>query len=105
MEQTIWTNRRRPVADLYAEIQAERERAHLKHLPTSLEKNAYDDGSWLPVLTEELGEVSRAVNDYRHGAISEAEMRSEMRKELIQLAAMAAAWVDSIDDAAPVGGW
>jgi hypothetical protein len=48
----------------------------------------WNDPRWLAVLTEEVGEVARAVLDY--------EPRLAMRDELVQVAAMACAWADAL---------
>lgn len=49
--------------------------------------------SWLGILTEEVGEVAKEVNEihFRCGSFS------NLRDELIQVAAVATAWVESID--------
>lgn len=46
------------------------------------------DGERLAVLVEEVGEVARAMNDGKG-----------LREELIQVAAVAVAWVEAIDTA------
>lgn len=47
------------------------------------------------VLAEECGEVSRAVLDARH---------EDMRRELVQVAAVAVAWLEAFDEEGP-GLW
>ncbi len=85
-----------PVNNVYDEIARERERAHIKHVAAgkSVETRDFYDPEWLPILTEEIGEVARALCDN--------ESVEHLRDELIQVAAMAAAWADScsrfIDD-------
>lgn len=78
---------------VYDEIRAERERAHAKHGATSMEQAPVDSHDRLAILTEEIGEVAKEFNDARHrgGPID----RVALRKELIQVAAMAAAWADA----------
>lgn len=44
------------------------------------------DGKWLAILTEELGEVAKAVLEHDDG---------EITKELIQVGAVAVAWAES----------
>jgi hypothetical protein len=44
------------------------------------------------VLAEECGEVGRAVLDARHG---------DLRRELIQVAAVAVAWLESFEEEGP----
>lgn len=84
----------------YHDFHRERIRAHNKHKDKpngSMEEMLYDAPDWSDVLTEELGEVSRARNDYRHGLLTKAEMKAQLRSELVQLGAMAAAWIEAID--------
>ena len=50
------------------------------------------DGQRLAVLVEEVGEVARAMNDGKG-----------LREELIQVAAVAVAWVEAIDTAEGAG--
>jgi hypothetical protein len=86
---------------IYDEIRAERKRAHLKHGETSMEELPIDDLTRLAVLAEELGEVARVFNDARHNSdrpdARQIDLqKTALRKELIQTAAMAAAWADRI---------
>jgi hypothetical protein len=76
--------------DVYSDVRSERRRAHEKHGPAgvSCQQLLWDDPRWLAVLTEEVGEVARAVLDY--------EPREKMRAELVQVAAMACAWADAL---------
>jgi hypothetical protein len=89
--------------DIYAEVRAERERAHAKHGDTSMEGLPAMDMTRLSVLVEEVGEVAREFNEARHrthqALLPQAERetsvdRAALRKELIQVAAMAVAWID-----------
>lgn len=73
----------------YYEVHQERERAHAKHAPNSMETRPWDDPEWLPILVEEVGEVARAL--------CEREPRERLREELLQVAAVACAWADSTD--------
>lgn len=77
----------------YSDIRDERVRAHAKHYKSgkSMEDRHYADPLWMPVLVEEVGEVARALCDN-----SDLE---HLREEIIQVAAMAAAWADSVDRA------
>jgi hypothetical protein len=87
-------------------------RAHAKHDQghpekygedggTSMERMDFDHPLWLAVLAEEFGEgVGRAIIE---GRIFVPEHRTpeginNLRKELIQLAAMTVAWIEAIDD-------
>ena len=49
----------------------------------------HDDGIWLAILVEEVGEVANDIN--------EQSSSKELREELIQVAAVAVSWVESID--------
>lgn len=97
---------------VYHEVHQERIRAHLKHDDqdpavsgftgsVSMERQDFDHPLWGYVLGEEKGEVDRAVIDGRilfgithrtaHGI-------TQLRRELVQVAAMAVAWIAAIDD-------
>lgn len=82
---------------VYKEIALERIRAHNKHNAKGLsveDKGAYYE-LWLPILTEEIGEVARVLcdQDFETGMMDLVHLR----EELVQVCAMAAAWIDSID--------
>jgi NTP pyrophosphatase (non-canonical NTP hydrolase) len=64
-----------------------------------MESLPVDDLTRLTVLMEEVGEVAREFNEARHRqAQSNPGLdRYAIRKELIQVAAMAAAWADAIE--------
>jgi len=81
----------------YADVHRERIRAHYKHINDSAEVLHWRSKRWLPILTEEVGEVARCLNEYDLWNVTTAETRLELRKELIQVAAMAVAWIDAID--------
>ena len=74
----------------YTEIDEERIRAHRKHAASgqSMEQVDVDHPLRFPVLVEEVSEVAKALN--------EGATREELRAELIQVAAMAAAWAEAI---------
>ncbi len=82
---------------LYDDMHRERIRAHEKHAPKgkSCEQMDWTDRDWLPVLTEEVSEVARALND--------REPSTRLREELVQVGAMAAAWINAIDHAPKMG--
>lgn len=48
---------------------------------------------WNGILLEEVGEVSKEVNDHTF----EGKGINEMREELIQVAAVAVAWIECLD--------
>jgi hypothetical protein len=100
------TTSRVAATNVYNQIHAERVRAHEKHVQhaNSREDAHWTNDEWLPILMEELGEVAHELT---YDARYESELRQdddpvEMRKrrlraELVQVAAMAAAWIDAID--------
>lgn len=85
---------------VYHEVHGERVRAHSKHLPKggSMETKLWHDPIWLAVLTEEVGEVARVLCEASLGNIDTLTELSSLREELIQVAAMACAWVAAIDE-------
>lgn len=80
----------------YGDVHRERIRAHEKHSASgrSCEQMEAEDRYWLPVLVEEVGEVANAMIETRLGALGGYD---KMRAELVQVAAMAVAWIDAID--------
>lgn len=68
-------------------IAAEYVRAHVKHAGHTPKSIHMSDGERLTVLVEEIGEVARAIT-YDNGD------PEELVKELIQVAAMSAAWAE-----------
>jgi len=74
-------------------IQAEATAAHAKHGPNSMLYGT--DDRRFRILAEEVGEVARELND------AEIEKRPVDRvklvKELIQVAAMAATWIEAAE--------
>ena len=98
IEVATWVlNAPRPeaVGTVYDEIRAERERAHAKHGERSMESSPAADpqGRRYRILLEEIGEVANEFN--------EADLQGRpvdlaaLRRELIQVAAMATAWADA----------
>lgn len=81
----------------YTDVHIERIRAHAKHGNNSIEHKDFEDAAWLPILLEELGEVSRELNEARHGNRSDSNQLTMLKAELIQLAAMTCAWIAAID--------
>lgn len=86
----------------YSDFHRERIRAHAKHdnLPMhrSQERLPWIHDSWLRVLVEEVGECSRVLNDWELGELPADQVPAALRSELVQVGAMAAAWIDAIDD-------
>lgn len=66
------------------DVMAELDRARTLHPG---EEGKLTDAEWLAVLTEEVGECARAIQD---------ESDAELRAELVQVAAMAARWYLSL---------
>ena len=95
------------IRPLWDEILAERQRAHRKHGATSMESCDPMADRRLRVLTEEVGEVARVLNDReRKRADSDSPFwladvdrtaRCDLREELVQVAAMAVAWIAALD--------
>lgn len=81
------------------EILHERMRAHAKHDDAggSMERRDWFDAAWLPVLTEEVGEVARVLCEQILGNLNDIEAVRELRSELIQVAAMTTAWITALD--------
>jgi hypothetical protein len=72
-------------------IQAEATRAHLKHGEHSMLGPHYSSGDRLAILVEEVGEVAHELTYDQDGD------RSKLVKELIQVAAMAATWIEYLE--------
>lgn len=79
---------------IYAEVAAERARAHAKHQETSMEAQPPAALLRLAILMEEVGEVAKEFNEGRHRGTGPDLGR--LRTELVQVAAMSAAWADAI---------
>lgn len=79
----------------------ERLRAHNKHDAnggSSMERQPWESDRWLPVLMEELGEVSRELNEWHHNNRTVEQLRDNLRSELVQHAAIVTAWIDALDE-------
>lgn len=77
----------------YDEVHRERIRAHVKHgaVGHSSEQLLGSNPEWLAILMEELGEVAHEMTyDTINGP-------GALRKELVQVAAMACAWIQALD--------
>lgn len=75
-------------------IQAEATRAYLKHGDHSMLGKHYTPGDRLAILMEEVGEVAHELTYDQDGD------RDKLVKELIQVAAMAASWVEHLEGGA-----
>ncbi len=96
---------------VWAEIVAERHSAHRKHGATSMESCDRFADRRLRVLLEEVGEVATVLNDREHDHAYpnrpqqwhddvEDNAVVDLRHELLQVAAMAVAWIAALDDEA-----
>lgn len=86
--------------EILLHVDIERMRAHAKHAPNggSVEGLTWDDPRWLPVLTEEIGEVARVLCELDLENTSRSEAKQNLAKELIQCAAMSVAWAVAVMD-------
>jgi NTP pyrophosphatase (non-canonical NTP hydrolase) len=75
--------------EVLAAVKAERERQNAKW---GLRR--YDNGTWLAILTEEVGEVAQAMQkEWGWGKPSDAQ---DLYKELIHASAVSAAWAEQV---------
>ena len=81
---------------IYEELAVERGRQEqLKAADATM-----SNGAWLAVLGEEFGEVCRALLEVGvDGAEARDKHGKDLRKELIQVAAVAVAWIEGLDRA------
>jgi NTP pyrophosphatase (non-canonical NTP hydrolase) len=86
---------------VWEDAQAERERALVLHGDKAMDAYEIDDYARLAILMEEVGEVAREFNE----AIQNKRFIDvdALRTELVQVTAMAGAWVDAIDAETPDG--
>ncbi|CAM2953389.1 hypothetical protein [Skermania piniformis] len=85
----------RPPLSLWLDVAARRALAHAKHGARSIEHLESPDPAWLPVLVEEIGEVANSLTYDGH--------TTGIRDELLDVLAVASAWIDAIDRAASDG--
>jgi NTP pyrophosphatase (non-canonical NTP hydrolase) len=82
--------------EIYRQVLSAREAAHEKHKGSefgSMERMPADRPMWLAILGEEFGEVCNALT---------YDGRTNLRAELIDVLAVASAWVAALDsEAAP----
>ena len=82
-------------------IQAEATRAHIHHGQRSMLGSAYTSGDRLAILVEEVGKVAHELT-YDAGGPGVGEGRhDELVRELIQVAAMAASWIEYLETISP----
>lgn len=78
-------------------IQAEALRAYIKHGEYSMFSPHYSSGDRLAILVEEVGEVAHELTYDRGGPAVGEGRRVELVKELIQVSASSAAWVEFLE--------
>ena len=81
---------------VYAEISAERERAHAKHGRNSMEGTSANSFIRYTILAEEVGEIAKEFNEAQLRGGQHTLDLERLRTECIQVAAMAAAWADRL---------
>jgi NTP pyrophosphatase (non-canonical NTP hydrolase) len=81
-----------PDAKILAEVQAERTRQDAKWG----EQNGHDF-EWVSIITEEIGEAAQAANEANFQSSKTRGDYSHLRVELVQVAAVAVAWIGAID--------
>lgn len=80
---------------IWAEIMAERCRQDEKWGPNA--QRTVSDEVRLCILAEEVGEVAQSINDIRNydgSSCLHNELVEQLRKELVQVAACAVAWLE-----------
>lgn len=81
-----------PDAGVLAEVQAERTRQDERWG----EQNGHDF-EWVSILTEEVGESAQAANEANFKSSKTRGDFTHLREELVQVAAVAVAWIEAID--------
>lgn len=87
---------RQSTARISSEIMIARERAHAKHGDKSIEAGASPE-RFNSILVEEIGEVSKVINEFALGNINALEFSTQLRAELIDSATVCIAWIASLD--------
>lgn len=82
--------------EVYAEISAERARAHAKHGRNSMESRPVGDFLRYTILAEEVGEIAKEFNEAEARGGQQTLDLALLRKECVQVATMAAAWADRL---------
>jgi hypothetical protein len=80
-------------------INEEATRAHIEHGDNSMMGFKHSEAGRLAILMEEVGEVAREINDAYLGR--RLADKDKLTGELIQVAAMAATWVEFLDGVIP----
>jgi NTP pyrophosphatase (non-canonical NTP hydrolase) len=77
-------------SDVLSDVHAERMRQDEK-----FGEQSHDDGTWGLVLTEEVGEACQAALESRRNPC--LRRHDLLREELVQVAAVAVAWIEALD--------
>ena len=80
------------MTNVYDDIQKERNRQDRKW-----GVQRHKSGTWQMILSEEVGEVAQASLAEMFDRNRTEKKRGELRKELVQVAAVAVAWIECID--------
>lgn len=97
MGYTIWPDG--PTGDALSEVNEERHRQNELHRTGVFSRTVhrsdieFSNAEKLVVLVEEVGEVARHLADFQNGAPLGTK---ELRKELIEVAAVAVAWAEAL---------
>lgn len=75
---------------IISEIRAERQHSIDKHGENSMEYLKGSDTSWLAILVEEVGEAAKSLT-------YDNQDNENLRDELIDIIAVASAWVEAMD--------
>ena len=81
-----------PTVNVLREVMGERQTQRAKWG----EQNC-SDFEWVSIMVEEVGEACKEANDLNFIAIDDATALPRLRAELLQVAAVAVAWVEAID--------
>ena len=76
---------------VWEEVSASRQAAHAKHGDNSIESLTWNNTDWPIILMEEVGEVAHALT------YDASKPWSSLRAELIDVLAVASAWIDALD--------
>ena len=79
------------------DVTAEAVRADEKHGSNSMYYRYATDDRRLTILTEEVGEVAREINEKTLDR-NRVDYKVNLRSELVQVAAMAVTWIQALDD-------
>ena len=81
---------------VYNDVTIEAYNAHEKHGTNSMYYRYATEDRRLAILTEEVGEVAHEINEGKLN--NRPAVKSLLRAELVQVAAMALTWIQALDD-------